>query len=68
MSEKPIILFESYPDFNGSALAIYEELVKREYDKIYNLVWAVHKTFNKKQYIKQLNFWYAKIYTRQYFT
>ena len=42
MSEKPVILFESYPDFNGSALAVYEELVKRGYDQKYDLIWAVY--------------------------
>ena len=26
MNEKPIILFESYPDFNGNSLEIYNEL------------------------------------------
>lgn len=46
MSEKPVILFESYPDFNGSALAVYEELVRRGYDKKYDLVWAVYDNFN----------------------
>lgn len=48
MSEKQIILFESYPDFNGSTLEIYNELIKRGFDKKYNLVWAVDKTFNLK--------------------
>ena len=43
---KPIILFESYPDFSGSALEIYNELIKRGYEEKYNLVWAVDKDFN----------------------
>lgn len=43
---KSVILFESYPDFNGSALAIYEEFVKRGYEEKYDLVWAVYDNFN----------------------
>lgn len=45
---KPVILFESYPDFSGSALEIYNELIKREYNKKYDLIWAVYSTFNEK--------------------
>lgn len=45
---KPVILFESYPDFNGSALAIYNELVERGYDDCYDLVWAVSDDFSMK--------------------
>lgn len=48
MSEKPVILFESYPDFDGGVLAVYNELVKRGYDKKYDLVWAVYSDFNLK--------------------
>lgn len=43
---KQYILFESRPDFVGSPLAIYNELIKRGYDKIYDLRWAVDKSFN----------------------
>lgn len=56
MSEKPVILFESYPDFNGSALAVYEELVRRGYDKKYDLVWAVYSDFNLKTDYKTVKF------------
>ena len=56
MSEKPVILFESYPDFNGSALAVYEELVRRDYDKKYDLVWAVYSDFNLKTDYKTVKF------------
>ena len=56
MSEKPVILFESYPDFNGSALAVYEELVRRGYDKKYDLVWAVYSDFNLKTDYKIVKF------------
>lgn len=43
---KPVILFESYPDFNGSSLGVYNELVRRGYDKKYDLIWAVYDNFN----------------------
>ncbi len=43
---KPVILFESYPDFNGNSLEIYNELIRRGYDKKYDLVWAVYDDFN----------------------
>lgn len=56
MSEKPVILFESYPDFNGSALAVYEELVRRGYDKKYDLIWAVYSDFNLKTHYKTVKF------------
>ncbi len=55
---KPIILFESYPDFNGSALEVYNEFVKRGYDKKYDLVWGVYDNFNlstDKKVIKLFN-------------
>lgn len=48
MSEKPVILFESYPDFSGSPLEIYNEFVRRGYDNKYDLVWAVYDNFNEK--------------------
>ena len=56
MSEKPVILFESYPDFSGSPLEIYNELVKRGYDKKYDLIWAVYSTFNEKTNYKVVKF------------
>jgi CDP-glycerol glycerophosphotransferase (TagB/SpsB family) len=56
MSEKPVILFESYPDFSGSPLEIYNELVKRGYDKKYDLIWAVYSTFNEKTNYKIIKF------------
>ena len=55
MSSKPVILFESYPDFNGSALEIYNELIKRGYGSKYDLLWAVYDNFSlptDKHYVK----------------
>lgn len=55
MSSKPVILFESYPDFNGSALEVYNELIKRGYNSRYDLVWAVYDNFSiptDKPYIR----------------
>ena len=48
MKEKLLILFESRPDFTGSSKLIYDELIKRGFDKKYDLVWAVDKNFNEK--------------------
>lgn len=56
MSYKPVILFESYPDFSGSALEIYNELVKRGYDKKYDLIWTVYSTFNESTKYKIVKF------------
>lgn len=56
MSEKPVILFESYPDFSGSPLEIYNELVKRGYDKKYDLIWTVYSNFNEKTNYKIIKF------------
>lgn len=56
MNEKPVILFESYPDFSGSPLEIYDELVKRGYDKKYDLIWAVYSSFNEKTNYKIVKF------------
>lgn len=40
---KKTILFESYPDYSGSPLAIYNELLNKHYDEKFNLLWAVDK-------------------------
>lgn len=56
MSENPVILFESYPDFSGSPLEIYNELVKRGYEEKYDLVWAVYSSFNEKTNYKIIKF------------
>lgn len=55
MNSKPVILFESYPDFNGSSLEIYNELLKRGYGAKYDMVWAVYDNFalpTDKPYVK----------------
>lgn len=33
------IVFESYPELDGSPWMIYQELIKRNYDKKYKLIW-----------------------------
>jgi CDP-glycerol glycerophosphotransferase (TagB/SpsB family) len=42
--EKPVILFESIPDFTGSSLSLYNEFIRRGFDKKYDLLWTVSKT------------------------
>lgn len=43
MKSKQNIIFESYPDFTGSALQVYNALKQANYDDKFNLVWAVDK-------------------------
>ena len=38
---KPYIIFESYPDFTDNPRHVYDELVRRGYEKKYNLVWYI---------------------------
>ena len=47
---KNIILFESCPDFNDNSLEIYNELIKRGYNKKYKLIWISNKKKNTSQY------------------
>ena len=53
---KQIILFESYPDFDGSPWMIYQELKNRGYEKKYRLVWAVDKSLVPPQKIECIPF------------
>lgn len=41
-----IILFESYPELDGSPWAIYQELLRRGIDRKYKLVWLVNAKFS----------------------
>ena len=45
LTVKEIILFESYPELDGSPWMIYQEMKHRGLDKKYKLVWAVGKDF-----------------------
>ncbi len=40
-NKKKIIIFESYPDFFDNTLAVFNEMLKRGYDKKYKLVWEL---------------------------
>lgn len=40
-----VILFESFPELDGSPRMIYDELVRRGMDRRYKLVWAVDAAF-----------------------
>ena len=42
---KKTIIFESYPELDGSPWMLYQELFSRGYGKKYNLVWAVDSSF-----------------------
>ena len=39
--KRNIILFESFPELDGSPWMIYQELKRRDFEKKYKLVWAV---------------------------
>lgn len=43
------ILFESYPDFADSTIKIYEELIKRGYNKKYKFVWFNNQRDSKNK-------------------
>ena len=52
---KPIIVFESVPVYSDNTLPVYNEFVKRGYEKKYRLVWYLDKSkcsFKKGQKIK----------------
>lgn len=44
--KRDVILFESYPELDGSPWMIYLELKKRGLEKKYRLVWAVDASFS----------------------
>lgn len=56
MFSKGIILFESFPELDGSPWMIYQEMVKRGLNKKYKLVWAVDKDFKVPPGIKSVPF------------
>lgn len=53
---KEIILFESYPELDGSPWMIYQEMKHRGLDKKYKLVWAVGKDFKAPAGIRTVPF------------
>lgn len=61
---KPIILFESFPNFTGNSLALYNEFVKLGYDKIYDLRWAVETSFNEQTDYNVIKFFGLKLSAR----
>lgn len=38
---KPSIIFESIPDFSDNTRAVYDEFVRRNYEKKYRLIWFI---------------------------
>ena len=52
---KPIILFESIPNFTGNSLEIYNEFVKRGFDKKYDLIWTKAKNEQSKEGYKTVD-------------
>lgn len=51
-----VILFESYPELGGSPWMIYQELIKRGYDKKYKLIWGVGSSFLPPPNIRTVSF------------
>ena len=56
LTVKEIILFESYPELDGSPWMIYQEMKHRGLDKKYKLVWAVGKDFKAPAGIRTVPF------------
>lgn len=44
-TKQDIILFESYPELDGSPWMIYQEIKKRGWEKKYKLIWATDASF-----------------------
>ena len=51
-----VILFESYPELGGSPWMIYQELIKRGYDKKYKLIWAIESSIGPSPDIRSIPF------------
>ena len=65
--KKKYIVFESYPNFDGSSWMIFQELVKRLYGEKYNLIWFVDADCKKRTNVSCVSFCgkcsiYQKIY------
>lgn len=60
-----VILFESYPELDGSPWMIYQALKQKGYDQKYKLIWATDSSYKSKTNIKcipffgKLNLWQA---------
>ena len=59
MSVKPYMLFESYPDFSGSPLKLYNTLKSMNYGSKYDMVWAVDKDAKPSKLYKTVPFFRA---------
>ena len=55
--KRDVILFESYPELDGSPWMMYQEMLKRGYDGKYRLLWAVDKSFAIRDDVKCVPFW-----------
>lgn len=62
---KKLIVFESYPDFSDSTMAVYNYLLEKNFDQKYKLLWCVHsaenlknKRFNTFQFKKGIKFFF----------
>lgn len=42
MNRKAAIVFESVPDYSDNSKAVYEEMIRRGYDKKYRLIWYLN--------------------------
>ena len=54
--KRDYILFESYPELDGSPWMIYQELINRGFDKRYKLRWLVDKNFKAPPDVPCVNF------------
>ena len=62
--KRDVILFESYPELDGSPWMVYLELKKRGFAKKYRLVWAVDASFSAPKDVDCVPF-FGKISLKQ---
>ena len=55
--KRDVILFESYPELDGSPWMMYREMVNRGYGEKYKLLWAVDKSFTVRSDVRCIPFW-----------
>lgn len=55
-TKQNVIIFESFPELDGSPWMVYKELIRRGFEKKYNLVWVGNSNFKAPKDIKYVPF------------
>ena len=63
MPKKNIIVFESHPDISDNALYVFNEMIRRGYNKKYKLVWALNDDKSQRLKEKIKNVYYISHYS-----